>query len=163
MKYEKLLVACGLNILVSLTASMLYQNTIRSLEEYAKKCPEDKILDLLSIAESNNKIIKRENLSGHITASGLVLLDNNLLLIFHKKLQRYLQPGGHLENDETLVQAAQREVLEETGIYTTPYKSEKSDFIIPIHIDIHLIPFNEKKASQSTFTMTACFYYLLKI
>lgn len=130
---------------------MLYKNTIQSLKSYTKKYPEEKIQDLLSAAESNEQIIKRENVSGHITASGLVLFEDNILLIFHKKLQRYLQPGGHLEDDETLVEAAQREVLEETGVQTTLYKSEEDDCVMPLHIDIHTIPYNEKKNELEHF------------
>jgi 8-oxo-dGTP pyrophosphatase MutT (NUDIX family) len=124
---------------------MLYQNTIQSLEAYLEKYTEPEVKELLTTVKSNEAIINRENLSGHVTASGLVLHENKLLLIFHKKLQRYLQPGGHLENDETLVEAAQREVLEETGVDTVPYQFEGGDTTIPINIDIHNIPHNEKK------------------
>ena len=127
---------------------MLYINTIQSLKSYAKKYPEEDIKDLLTIAQLNEKITKRENVHGHVTASGLVLCDGKLLLIFHKKLQKYLQPGGHLENDQNLVEAARREVLEETGIHTIPYRSEEKDLVTPLHIDIHTIPHNEKKGEQ---------------
>lgn len=138
---------------------MLYQNTIQSLKSYVKKYPEEGIQDLLSVAELNDQIIKRENLSGHITASGLVFFEDKLLLIFHKKLQRYLQPGGHLEDDKTLVDAAQREVLEETGVQTVPYKSEKTGCITPLHIDIHTIPPNEKK-NESEHIHYDCMFLL---
>ena len=39
-----------------------------------------------------------------------------MLLIKHKKLGRWLQPGGHIESFENPAEAAIREVLEETGI-----------------------------------------------
>ncbi len=130
---------------------MLYQNTIQSLEKYVAKYPEKEIIDLLTLVKSHDKIIERENRSGHITVSGLVLYHNSLLLIFHKKLQRYLQPGGHLEGGSTLIQAAQREVLEETGIHTIPYTSEDTDLVVPIHIDIHTIPYSEKKNEPEHF------------
>ena len=40
---------------------------------------------------------------GHITASGFVLSPerHHVLMIFHHKLQRWLQPGGHLEKSDT--------------------------------------------------------------
>ena len=56
---------------------------------------------------------------GHVTASALVLTPDSqsVLLVYHERLERWLQPGGHLEpGDRSLVDAARREVLEETGI-----------------------------------------------
>lgn len=38
------------------------------------------------------------------------------LLLFHRKHQKWLPPGGHLEKDETPPEAARREVFEETGL-----------------------------------------------
>jgi 8-oxo-dGTP diphosphatase len=55
----------------------------------------------------------------HFTASAIVLDDRDrILLVHHKKVGRWLYPGGHLEPNEDPAQAAQREVLEETGIHT---------------------------------------------
>ncbi len=57
------------------------------------------------------------DLEKHFTASALVLNDENkILLIFHKKLNVWLYPGGHVENNETPDAAVIREVLEETGL-----------------------------------------------
>lgn len=39
-----------------------------------------------------------------------------VLLIYHKKLKKWLPPGGHIEANETPPEAAKREALEETGI-----------------------------------------------
>ena len=56
---------------------------------------------------------------GHFTASAFVLSPeaDAVLLIHHKKLNRWLQPGGHVEvEDADAMSAARREVLEETGL-----------------------------------------------
>jgi len=56
---------------------------------------------------------------GHVTASAFVVAPDqaSVLLIFHRKLGRWLQPGGHVEaNDLDMITAARREVTEETGI-----------------------------------------------
>lgn len=48
---------------------------------------------------------------------GVVIVNKQkVLLIFHKKLQLWLFPGGHIELDEDPNQAAIREVKEETGL-----------------------------------------------
>ena len=56
---------------------------------------------------------------GHFTVSAFVLSPDRdeLLLIHHRKLGRWLQPGGHLESEDFSIEnAARREVLEETGV-----------------------------------------------
>lgn len=56
---------------------------------------------------------------GHITCSGLVLAPDarRILIVHHRRLGRWLLPGGHVEpSDETIDAAAAREVFEETDI-----------------------------------------------
>jgi 8-oxo-dGTP pyrophosphatase MutT (NUDIX family) len=52
----------------------------------------------------------------HFTVSGFVVDGDRTLLHWHKKLQIWLPPGGHIDANEDPVQAALREVREETGI-----------------------------------------------
>lgn len=83
---------------------------------------------------------------GHVTASGYVLSPDkkSLLMILHNKIQRWLQPGGHLEKlDASLLTAVQREVFEETGIQgITPL----SDGIFDL--DIHEISARKGKPTH---------------
>lgn len=51
------------------------------------------------------------------TATCHVIYENKVLLIFHKKLKKWLPPGGHMEENETPAEAAKREVFEETGLH----------------------------------------------
>lgn len=50
------------------------------------------------------------------TASGVLLLNQQVLLLKHKKLKTWLTPGGHVEKGEFFHQAAEREFFEETGL-----------------------------------------------
>ncbi|HEY0582453.1 MAG TPA: NUDIX domain-containing protein [Chloroflexota bacterium] len=52
----------------------------------------------------------------HFTVAVFVVHDQRVLLHFHRKLARWLPPGGHIEDNELPDDAAVREVLEETGI-----------------------------------------------
>ncbi|MDN3506217.1 MAG: NUDIX domain-containing protein [Simkaniaceae bacterium] len=50
------------------------------------------------------------------TSTCYILDQDKFLLIFHEKHQKWLPPGGHLEENETPPETAVREVLEETGL-----------------------------------------------
>jgi len=86
---------------------------------------------------------------GHFTASSFVLnpTSDRVLLIRHRTLGLWLQPGGHFEeSDEDLEDAARREVLEETGIGDL---EELQDFPGLFDIDIHSIPANPKRGEPA--------------
>ncbi len=51
-----------------------------------------------------------------VCGSAIVMNNGKTLLIKHKKLGVWLNPGGHLEENETPEEAALREVKEETGL-----------------------------------------------
>lgn len=76
--------------------------------------------------------------AGHVTASALVIdpVGGRVLLTLHRKLQMWLQMGGHCEpGDQTLAAAALREATEESGI---------EGLILlpggPVTLDRHAIP-----------------------
>ncbi len=52
----------------------------------------------------------------HFTATAFVVDNGRTLLHWHKKLQQWMPPGGHLLPDEDPVSGALREVLEESGL-----------------------------------------------
>lgn len=61
---------------------------------------------------------ERSNATGHFTGScWLVSADGaRVLLMHHRKLDRWLQPGGHADGDTDLARVAWREAQEETGV-----------------------------------------------
>ena len=60
------------------------------------------------------------------------------MLIFHSYIKRWFQPGGHIDEGESSIEAVIREVREETG-YVYELDSNSQD---PVDIDIHEIPEN---------------------
>jgi 8-oxo-dGTP pyrophosphatase MutT (NUDIX family) len=62
--------------------------------------------------------LHRSCAAGHFTGSALVVESGGerVLVLFHTKLQRWLQPGGHTDGDANLGATALREATEETGI-----------------------------------------------
>ena len=74
---------------------------------------------------------------GHITCSGLVLGRDgeSVLLVDHRRLDRWLLPGGHVEPEDAAIQdAARREVVEETGVALAAGMPEL------VGVDVHGIP-----------------------
>lgn len=96
----------------------------------------------------------RLNTLGHITASGLVVDNKKVLLIFHPFIKRWFQPGGHIDDGESPADAAIREVYEETGLVCV-LDSEDPE---PIDIDVHEIPENPKKGEDAHLHIDLLYY-----
>ena len=80
------------------------------------------------------------------TASVLIVRDGAVLLHMHKKLGRWLQPGGHIELQEDPNEAALREAQEETGLLVElvnplPKAAVRGGLILPRFLNRH--HFNE--------------------
>jgi 8-oxo-dGTP pyrophosphatase MutT (NUDIX family) len=77
---------------------------------------------------------------GHVTGSAAVLNfeKDALALIWHEKLARWLQPGGHCEEtDKSVIETARRELLEETEL-----PGDSIELALPevFDVDVHFIP-----------------------
>lgn len=77
---------------------------------------------------------------GHLTGSAFVLdaRKERVLLLFHRKLQRWLQPGGHGEGELDPRRIALREAREETGLRDEDLTAWPSAAILDV--DVHEIP-----------------------
>lgn len=117
------------------------------VHNYQRKYDEEISPIFLQQLESNENIVSRKNFTGHVTASCFVISNDKkyILVVEHKKLKRYLQPGGHIEEFELPREAALRELEEETGI-VRKHISHMSD--IPFRIDTHTIPENSKSGEE---------------
>ena len=94
------------------------------------------MLDLAAVV--HDPFDRRAYEPGHFTASGFVLHPDGdrLLLVHHAKLDRWLQPGGHIDpGDASAIEAARREIAEETGV--TDLRSIDDGLL---DVDIHVFP-----------------------
>jgi len=99
------------------------------------------------LTDFTTDICSRKNFRGHIIADGCVIdpKEKKILMIYHKTLNTWLTPGGHIEaSDEHPADTARREVFEETGVRVSPVLDEQQEPLL-LHMDSYIIPTNEKK------------------
>jgi 8-oxo-dGTP pyrophosphatase MutT (NUDIX family) len=85
----------------------------------------------------NADCFQRSLLIGHVTGSAWILDKDKkkTLLTHHRKLNKWLQPGGHADGDSLVSRVAMREAQEESGLEGLNLVSNEI-----FDIDIHLIP-----------------------
>lgn len=95
---------------------------------------------------------------GHVTGSALIV-DNQrrCLLHYHKKLNRWLQVGGHAEYETDVAKVAMREAKEETGLPDLQHFPDTDD-PFPIDFDVHTIPATDTRPEH----LHLDFRYMLK-
>lgn len=93
--------------------------------------------DTVDFVKEHPDCFERNLLKGHVTASGWVLSPGKdaVLMMHHRKLDRWFQPGGHCDGDPDVREVAVKEVLEETGI--TDLRTLNDGIF---DVDVHLIP-----------------------
>lgn len=119
----------------------------------AEKVHRDRMIALAHIAD--DPFSRAHFDPGHFTASAFILSPDgrSLLLIHHSKLHRWLQPGGHVEpEDSDLITAARREIVEEVGM-TSPALAFDGVF----DLDIHVIPARKQDPQHEHFDVRFLF------
>ncbi len=110
------------------------------LRDYRQRYPDesacvDRIVDLV---EGQSDCFERTCLPGHITASSWIVDQDasRALLTHHRKLELWLQLGGHADGDTDVCGVALREAQEESGMALFDVLADG----FPIDIDVHDIP-----------------------
>lgn len=108
-------------------------------QRYRARFPqESETVDrIAAFVEANDNCFSRELLIGHITGSAWILnrAKDSALLTHHRKLNIWVQLGGHADGDANVQRVAEREAEEESGIAQLKTLSPEI-----FDIDIHLIP-----------------------
>lgn len=105
------------------------------------------VMRLIDFVETNPNAFSRDNAFGHITGSAFVINKNwdRVLLTLHKKLGKWLQLGGHSDDDPRPDRVAWREAEEESGLTKLEWAHVSSilgnkDMPLPFDCDVHWIP-----------------------
>ena len=114
------------------------------LASYARTWPDE----VAVVARIGALVLERDDCllrtcfePGHITASAWVCSPDGsrCVLLHHGKLDKWLQPGGHVDGEARPWLAAQREVEEETGLRELELFRCGVE-IVPLDLDVHVIP-----------------------
>jgi 8-oxo-dGTP pyrophosphatase MutT (NUDIX family) len=135
---------------------MLADRRARLLEELARHVPADaregacleQIRTLVSTAPDPFTREQRD----HVTGSAVIAKSGGeaFLLIHHRRLDRWLQPGGHVDpGDASVFEAARREAREETGVST--FEAPCGPLVLDI--DVHPIPASADRPAHVHFDL----------
>lgn len=112
---------------------------LQQLEDYRRRWPdEEKECDrYIAFVSANEDCFQRSLAEGHVTASAWVVnrAGTHVLLTHHRKLNRWLQLGGHVDGESDVLAGALREVEEESGLAEVAVLGEGI-----FDLDIHPIP-----------------------
>lgn len=113
---------------------------LQALDEYQQRWPAEAamVARVRGLVAAHQDCFHRTCLPGHVTGSAWVLSPDRrrCLLLHHRKLGKWLQPGGHADGDTDVLRVAMREVCEESGLGAVYPLLEGR----PLDVDVHRIP-----------------------
>jgi 8-oxo-dGTP pyrophosphatase MutT (NUDIX family) len=139
---------------------MEYSQDLRELlEAYAPSDARETLFRarMLELADTPRPFDRSSFEPGHFTASAFIISPERdaLLLVHHKKLGLWLQPGGHIDpSDASALEAARREVMEEVGVRELRLASHDRALF---DIDIHPIPAHGREPAHEHFDLRFLF------
>jgi len=111
------------------------RNLGKLLEEYIATYPNEEVaIDMLEFFNKDENCFQKDNQKGHFTGSAWVVTPDKsqVLMTHHKKLDMWLQLGGHADGIDDLISVAIREAKEESGFDNFVLVSENI-FDLDIH------------------------------
>lgn len=122
-----------------------------ALAAYLARYPDEAALlsEPLQLLSQGGEAASRWTYPMHATAGALLVRGNEILLVEHLAYGITLQPGGHLEpSDATLVGAAVRELVEETGVEASEVFPTSQ---IPAYVEYGRVPARPEKGEPEHF------------
>jgi 8-oxo-dGTP pyrophosphatase MutT (NUDIX family) len=118
------------------------------LDRYAERHPDEAacVARIRALVRARADCFERRCLPGHVTGSAFVVSADRrrVLLVHHRKLDRWLQPGGHADGESDVARVALREAEEETGLagltFLGPDGAPDPQAPVPFDLDVHEIP-----------------------
>lgn len=114
------------------------------LERYLleDRAPDQHLAVLRWQIAEGHALENRDTYPGHVTTSALIVSPDlrQTLLIDHRTLKRWLQPGGHYEPAELFWHSAMREAVEETAVAGLALHAWHGSDDRPFLIDSHEVP-----------------------
>lgn len=124
-----------------------------------------RIFDFIT-RHSEYDLYDRRTGEGHITASAVLFsaADDRILLLYHRSLNKWLQPGGHIErSDNSVLDAAVREISEETSLARSSFQIKAcANGNLLLNVSSHPIPANERKSEGGHFHHDLMFLFVLE-
>ena len=138
---------------------MTTDELLAALIAYVPRSPEETAAQTRIVAHvrAGGALFHRRRWDGHLTGSAFLLdhVGERLLLIHHRKLDKWLQPGGHGEPDEIdPTEVARREAEEETGVRGLVIHPA---FPCPFDLDVHVIPARKDEAAHEHLDIRTLF------
>lgn len=113
------------------------------LGRYADRFPGERLVveQIAGLVDAHEDCFDRTCRPGHITGAAWVVSADGqkVVLVHHRKLGRWLQPGGHADGDADVVRVARKEAEEETGLANLELVGPNHE-PVPLDIDVHIIP-----------------------
>jgi 8-oxo-dGTP pyrophosphatase MutT (NUDIX family) len=113
------------------------------LRRYSTRYPDEAtvVAQVRQLIENAADCFERTCRPGHVTGSAWILTQDHTqcLLLHHRKLDCWLQPGGHADGQAEIEQVALREAQEESGLTQLELDGNPED-LVPLDIDVHVIP-----------------------
>ncbi len=122
-----------------------------ALASYLERCPEEAELlaEAVRLLSLGGDFASRRNFPMHVTAGVLLVRGAEILLVEHRAYGIVLQPGGHLEPDDaTLAGAAERELVEETGVDPGLVACVSE---VPVYVEFGRVPARPEKDEPDHF------------
>ncbi|HSG90074.1 MAG TPA: NUDIX hydrolase [Pseudomonadales bacterium] len=145
------------------------QPLLTALEFYARRHPDEAATTsrFRDFVEAQPRCFERSlEAPGHVTGSAWILSPdgNATLLTHHRKLDMWIQLGGHADGDADVVAVALREGLEESGLAALELldplaaaDAEPSAVAVPFDLDIHVIPARRSEPEHLHFDVRYAF------